>query len=143
MSLPQDEDVYTFFEPVLPVDLSSIARIKLNDGLKPQGERKSSLKLLANRNGTKSPHSKTQRPFPNSEKRTANHSSGNARRPSPEKNSWNVLDLKVENYFSCAVGRHRTDARYLLASSDDVVSFLKQLADASVPYSSHCGAFKS
>lgn len=128
LSRPQDEDVYTFFEPVLPADLMSIARTKLNDGLKPQGERKSSLKLPANRNGTKSPHSKTQRPFPNSsEKRTA-------LRPSPETHSWNVLDLKVENYFSCAVGRPRTNARYLLVSSDDVVSFLKQLADASLSH---------
>lgn len=143
MSLPQDEDVYTFFEPVLPANPISIARIKVSDGLKLQGERRSSLKLQTNRNGSKSSHSKTQRSLLNSEKRTTNHNSGNARRPSPEKSSWNVLDLKVENYFSCAVGRPRTHARYLLGSSDDVVLFLKRLADASVPNSSSCGVLNS
>ncbi|XP_048321027.2 alpha,alpha-trehalose-phosphate synthase [UDP-forming] 1 [Ziziphus jujuba] len=128
--LGKDEDVYTFFEPVLPADPISISRSKVSDGLKSPGDRRS-LKLPANRNGSKSSNSKTQRSLPNPEKRTTNNSSGNTRRPSPEKISWNVLDLKVENYFSCAVGRHRTNARYLLGSSDDVVSFLKQLANAS------------
>ncbi|KAF3442343.1 hypothetical protein FNV43_RR16259 [Rhamnella rubrinervis] len=141
--LGKDEDVYTFFEPLLPTDPISIARTKVSDGLKLQGERRSSLKLQTSRNGSKSSHSKTQQSLPNSEKRMMNHNSGNARRPPPEKSSWNVLDLKVENYFSCAVGRPRTQARYLLGSSDDVVSFLKQLADASVPNSSSCGAFNS
>lgn len=39
-----------------------------------------------------------------------------------------VLDLKGENYFSCAVGRKRSNARYSLPSSEDVVSFLKSIA---------------
>ena len=46
--------------------------------------------------------------------------------------SWNecssVLDLNGDNYFSCAVGRKRSKARYLLDSADDVVSFLRNLA---------------
>ena len=41
-----------------------------------------------------------------------------------------VLDLKGENYFSCAVGRKRSSARYLLGSPADVVSLLKELADS-------------
>ncbi|GKF81331.1 hypothetical protein Tco_0239933, partial [Tanacetum coccineum] len=49
---------------------------------------------------------------------------------SPDKVSWNVLDLKADNYFSCAVGRTRTNARYLVPTSDDVVSFLKDLTQA-------------
>ncbi|KAL3839982.1 hypothetical protein ACJIZ3_024573 [Penstemon smallii] len=40
-----------------------------------------------------------------------------------------ILDLKGQNYFSCAVGRNRSNARYLLGSSAEVVSFLKELAD--------------
>eukprot|EP00250_Pteridium_aquilinum_P003695 c14001_g1_i1 orf=129-3305(+) len=39
-----------------------------------------------------------------------------------------VLDLKGENYFSCAVGRKRSNARYSLPSSEDVVFFLKSIA---------------
>ncbi|KAK7850306.1 Alpha,alpha-trehalose-phosphate synthase [UDP-forming] 1 [Quercus suber] len=131
--LTKDEDVYTFFEPELPSDASAIARAKANDGLKLPSERRSSLKLPANRSGSKSSssQSKTQRPLLNSDKRITSHTCGSGRRPSPEKVSWNVLDLKGENYFSCAVGRTRTNARYTLGSSDDVVSFLKELADAS------------
>lgn len=39
-----------------------------------------------------------------------------------------VLDLKADNYFSCAVGRKCSTSRYLLGSSADVVSLLKELA---------------
>ncbi|EXB54073.1 Alpha,alpha-trehalose-phosphate synthase [UDP-forming] 1 [Morus notabilis] len=130
--LGKDEDVYTFFEPVLPVDTFGITRTKAADSVKLPCERKSSMKLPANKNGPKSSNSRAQRPLSNSEKKIANHNSGSGRRPSPEKSSWNVLDLKVENYFSCAVGRPRTNARYLLGSPDDVVSFLKELADTSL-----------
>lgn len=42
-----------------------------------------------------------------------------------------VLDLKGENYFSCAVSRKRSNARYLLRSSNDVVTLLKELAESS------------
>lgn len=127
-STPQDEDVYTFFEPVLPTEAFGITRAKAADGVKSPCERKSSFKLPANKNGQKPSNSRPQRPSPNSEKKAANHNSGSGRRQSPEKSSWNVLDLKVENYFSCAVGRPRTNARYSIGSSDDVVSFLKELA---------------
>jgi trehalose 6-phosphate synthase/phosphatase len=130
--LLQDEDVYTFFEPELPSDPISIARTKASDGLKQPGDKKSSLKLPASKSGSKSSHSKTHQPLLNPDKRNTNHACGNGRRPSPEKISWNVLDLKGENYYSCAVGRTRTKARYTLGSSDDVVSFMKQLADASL-----------
>nr|AXH37638.1 trehalose-6-phosphate synthase [Moringa oleifera] len=124
--LGKDEDVYTFFEPELPSDITGIPRTKPTDAARLPGERRPSLKLPASRSGSKSSQNKAQRP----EKKPANHICENVRRPSPEKISWNVLDLKGENYFSCAVGRTRTSARYLLGSSDDVVSFLKKLADA-------------
>ncbi|XP_061355694.1 alpha,alpha-trehalose-phosphate synthase [UDP-forming] 1-like isoform X2 [Gastrolobium bilobum] len=68
----------------------------------------------------------------NSEKKTSNHICNAPWQPAPEKVSWNVLDLKKENYFSCAVGRTRTKARYTLGTSDDVVAFLMELADASL-----------
>ncbi|KAI6690270.1 hypothetical protein NL676_027098 [Syzygium grande] len=129
--LGKDEDVYTFFEPELPSDALGIARTKATDGLKSPGEKRSSLKLQASKSGSKASAVKTQRPLPNPEKRNNNHASGSGRRSSPDKISWNVLDLKKENYFSCTVGRTRTNARYLVGSSDDVVSFLKELASKS------------
>lgn len=55
-------------------------------------------------------------------------SSGQA---SPESAPLNVMNLAKENYFSCAVGRTRTRARYLLSSSDDVVALLKEMATPS------------
>ncbi|XP_030525172.1 alpha,alpha-trehalose-phosphate synthase [UDP-forming] 1-like [Rhodamnia argentea] len=131
--LGKDEDVYTFFEPELPSDALGIARTKATDGVKSPGEKRSSLKLPASKSGSKASAMKTQRPLPNPDKRNNNHASGSGRRSSPDKISWNVLDLKGENYFSCAVGRPRTNARYLVGSSDDVVLFLKELAHASFP----------
>ncbi|THF96025.1 hypothetical protein TEA_010792 [Camellia sinensis var. sinensis] len=137
--LGKDEDVYTFFEPELPSDTIGIPRTKVPDALKLPGERKPPLKLPASKSGSKSSHSKTQRPLPNVDKKTNNHNCGSGRRSSAEKISWNVLDLKGENYFSCAVGRKRTNARYVLGSSDDVVSFLELLAGASVSSSVSSG----
>ncbi|KAL1299779.1 alpha,alpha-trehalose-phosphate synthase [UDP-forming] 1 isoform X1 [Arachis ipaensis] len=127
----QDEDIYAFFEPELPSSGAAHSRSKVTDGIKFPGEKMTSLKIPANKNGTKSSQNKAQRPAPNSEKKPTNHVCRAPRRPAPEKISWNVLDLKKENYFSCAVGRTQTNARYTLGSSDDVVAFLKELAGAS------------
>ncbi|PKI60062.1 hypothetical protein CRG98_019547 [Punica granatum] len=131
--LGKDEDVYTFFEPELPSDALGIARTKASEGMNSLLERRPSLKLPTGKSGSKSSNNpRAQRPLPNPEKRTtANNSSGSGKRSSPEKISWNVLDLKGENYFSCAVGRTRTNARYLLNSSDNVVLLLKELAGPS------------
>ncbi|RDX98537.1 Alpha,alpha-trehalose-phosphate synthase [UDP-forming] 1, partial [Mucuna pruriens] len=127
----QDEDIYAFFEPELPSIGVGLPRSKVAEGVKFPVERISSLKIPASKNGTKSPQNKGQRAVSNSEKKTTNHVCRAPRRPAPEKVSWNVLDLKKENYFSCAVGRTQTNARYTLGSSDEVVAFLKELADAS------------
>lgn len=142
--LGKDEDVYTFFEPDLPSDTVGIPRTKLTDAFKLQGERRAHLKLpaAANKSDSKSSShshsSKARVPQlqPNgAEKKTNNNhigANGNWRRPSPvEKTSWNVLDLKGENYFSCSVGRTRTNARYVLGNCDEVVTFLKELAESS------------
>ncbi|GAB2284304.1 threalose-6-phosphate phosphatase [Dionaea muscipula] len=128
--LEKDEDVYTFFEPELPLDSIGYSRSKVSDAIKLPGDRRSSpLKIPTGRAGLKQPHGKAPRSSPNIEKRMATQNgSGHGRKPSPEKISWNVLDLKKENYFSCAVSRTRTSARYTLGSSDEVVSFLKRLA---------------
>lgn len=136
--------MYTFFEPELPSDAVGMPRTKLTDAFKIPGERRPPLKLqaAANKSGSKSSShshsSKARVPQvqPNGAEKKANNNhicgSGNWRRPSlPEKTSWNVLDLKGENYFSCSVGRTRTNARYVLGSCDEVVAFLKELAEAS------------
>ncbi|KAL2326848.1 hypothetical protein Fmac_020275 [Flemingia macrophylla] len=131
--LGKDEDLYSFFEPDPPSIGVGLPQSKVTmDGVKGPVERKPSLKVPATKSGPKSSsQNKAQRPVSNSEKKTNNHLCSSPRKPAPEKESWNVLDLKKENYFSCAVGRTRTNARYTLDSSDDVVSFLKELAGAS------------
>ncbi|CAI9784295.1 unnamed protein product [Fraxinus pennsylvanica] len=123
--LLKDEDVYTFFEPELPPDTIGMPRTRATDAVKLATEKQSSPKLPYARNSTKS-QGKSQQYGPNLDKEASR-----SRRSSPEKISWNVLDLKKENYFSCAVGQTRTSARYLLKTSDDVVSFLKEMAEAS------------
>ncbi|CAN0891222.1 Alpha,alpha-trehalose-phosphate synthase [UDP-forming] 1 [Linum grandiflorum] len=134
--LGKDEDVYSFFEPELPSDGLGIMRSKQSESAaKPSGERRpSSRKLPGNSRGagSSSQSKPSQRAVPHPERMsTTSFSNSNGRRASPEKISWNVLDLKGDNYFSCAVGRKRTNARYMLGSSDEVVSFLKKLANAS------------
>ncbi|KAI3466017.1 hypothetical protein Pfo_022680 [Paulownia fortunei] len=125
--LGKDEDVYTFFEPELPPDSLGLPRTKVTDAIKLSVEKRSAPKLPSGRSSSK-PQGKSQHHGPNPDKKSTTGAAGSSKRSSPENNSWNVLDLKKENYFSCAVGRNRTNARYLLNTSDDVVTFLKELA---------------
>ncbi|KAJ4981301.1 hypothetical protein NE237_032138 [Protea cynaroides] len=129
--LGKDEDIYTFFEPELPGEPSAAARGKVSDTVETSLDRRTSPKLPVSKTGPKASHGKTYRNPVTNEKGT-NHNSGNAR-SSQEGIPWHecsVLDLKGENYFSCAVGRKRSNARYLLNSSEDVVKFLKEMAVA-------------
>ncbi|KAK6132530.1 hypothetical protein DH2020_033739 [Rehmannia glutinosa] len=127
--LGKDEDVYTFFEPELPPDSLGLPRTKVTDAIKLSVEKRAAQKLPSGRSSSK-PQGKSQQHGSNSDKKSTTGAAGSSRRSSAENTSWNVLDLKKENYFSCAVGRTRTNARYLLNTSDDVVTFLKELAEA-------------
>lgn len=123
----KDEDVYAFFEPELPPESINLPKFKGPDQVPYFFERRSAPKFQTSRSSSKSSQQKYQRP-------AISPNPGAGRRPSPEteRTSWNVLDLKKENYFSCAVGRTRTNARYLLNSSADVVAFMNELAEASL-----------
>ncbi|CAK8534922.1 unnamed protein product [Lathyrus sativus] len=129
--LAKDEDIYDFFEPEPSCFGASLQRSKLTEAAKFANEKVSPLKNPSVKNGFKSTNqNKGQRPISNSPKKTSNLFSRAARKPAPEKITWNVLDLKKENYFSCAVGRTQTNARFTLPSSDEVAEFLKKLAHA-------------
>ncbi|KAK9267678.1 hypothetical protein L1049_010110 [Liquidambar formosana] len=129
--LGKDEDVYTFFEPELPSEPAMAARTRVVDPIKT-----TALKLPASKIGSKAFRGKSQRPLSTLEKRKINHCNGSGwqctthDRMSLQEGS-SVLDLNGDNYFSCAVGRKRSKARYLLGSSDDVVTLLKELAEFS------------
>ncbi|GFQ06413.1 alpha alpha-trehalose-phosphate synthase [UDP-forming] 1 [Phtheirospermum japonicum] len=122
--LGKDEDIYTFFEPDLPPGSTCAPRTS---------EKRATHKFPAGRSSSSKSHGK-------SSTGSTSQSSSSNKRPSPENStitSWNVLDLKRENYFSCAVGRTCTSARYLINSSDEVVNFLKGLAAESFSHSSY------
>lgn len=116
--------MYTFFEPELHQISLGLPRGKLTEAVKHSGERRQGTKVPSCRSNSSRPQGKSQQNGgPSSDKKSS------SKRSSPENISWNVLDLKKENYYSVAVGRTRTNARYLLNTSDDVVTFLKELAE--------------
>ncbi|KVI00773.1 hypothetical protein Ccrd_020974 [Cynara cardunculus var. scolymus] len=78
------------------------------------------------RNGFSGPRGKKSHPFSASDGNDACNENGNGKDTTPS-----ILDLNSNNYFSCAVKRKRSSARYLLSSSADVVSLLEKLADVS------------
>ncbi|CAI0475468.1 unnamed protein product, partial [Linum tenue] len=128
--LNKDEDIYSFFEPELPAMTHISSRATSPD---PYGyaSRGSKPKLPGSRTPKSQAHLMKQRSLSTLERSNFGTSSwrqlGRDDRASHEGSS--VLDLKGENYFSCAVSKKRTNARYLLRSSSDVVELLKELAD--------------
>lgn len=131
----QDEDIYTFFEPELPSEPANSSRMKLSEASKPNPDKRLTGRSSSIKNNSRGSHVKSQRvPVGSEKKMSANHNIHAGWRSPQEAMSWregsSVLDLKGDNYFSCAVGRKRSNARYLLNSSDEVVAFLKKLAEA-------------
>ncbi|XP_071920456.1 alpha,alpha-trehalose-phosphate synthase [UDP-forming] 1 [Coffea arabica] len=127
--LPKDEDIYTFFEPELPVGGATTSRAKIS---KPRNQTAS--KISAQKSSFGPFVQKAPQAFSSSEKTTTSNGNGHwwsmMRDRLTVHEGSSVLDLKGENYFSCAVGRKRSSARYLLGSPADVVSLLKELADS-------------
>ncbi|XP_012091863.1 alpha,alpha-trehalose-phosphate synthase [UDP-forming] 1 isoform X2 [Jatropha curcas] len=124
--LTKDEDIYTFFEPELPNEPPAKARCRSLDPVTSHLP-----KVPCSRSRSKA-HLNKQRSMSTLER---NKVGTPAWRPIQHDRikmheGSSVLDLKAENYFSCAVSRKRSNARYLLGTSDDVVILLKELADS-------------
>lgn len=119
-SILQDEDVFTFLdpEPRTQRDHSYRKLENTKDRLRGNGGRGNSMELTSNSRPSKWSLMRTKT-FPSS---------------LPEPDSVEaldaIIDVSTETYFSCAVGRKRSTARYSLPSSDEVVLFFKALADA-------------
>ncbi|CAN1230327.1 Alpha,alpha-trehalose-phosphate synthase [UDP-forming] 1 [Linum grandiflorum] len=128
--LAKDEDIYTFFEPVLPVAPQITSRATSPD---PYGSSRSSKPKLPG--GSRTPKSQAhlmkQRSLSTLERTNFGISSWRptAASTSSRHEGSSVLDLKGENYFSCAVSKKRSNARYLLRSSNDVVGLLRDLSN--------------
>ncbi|KAL5992690.1 Trehalose-6-P synthase/phosphatase complex synthase subunit [Asimina triloba] len=131
--LGKDEDIYTFFEPDLPAEPVATSRAKVADTAKQCSGNKRSSPKSPSKSSSKASHGKTNKNSVGLERKAStnnNHNSDSGWRSSQESISWHegssVLDLKGENYFSCAVGRKRSNARYLLGSSDEI-AFMRSL----------------
>nr|CAB3464708.1 unnamed protein product [Digitaria exilis] len=129
--LGKDEDIYVFFDPEYPSESK----------VKPEGgstslDRRPNGRPSNGRSNSRSSQSRTQKP----QQAVAERSSASSHSSASSDHNWregsSVLDLKGENYFSCAVGRKRSNARYLLNSSEEVVSFLKEMATATADFQS-------
>nr|CAB3460965.1 unnamed protein product [Digitaria exilis] len=129
--LGKDEDIYVFFDPEYPSESK----------VKPEGgstslDRRPNGRPSNGRSNSRSSQPRTQKP----QQAVAERSSSSSHSSASSDHNWregsSVLDLKGENYFSCAVGRKRSNARYLLNSSEEVVSFLKEMATATADFQS-------
>ena len=127
----QDEDIYTFFEPELPSEVPAPVRPHV-----PTPIRTCVSKLPVSKSGSRAARLNKQRSLSTIERNTSYPVVGGvlpsmmADRMSLQEGS-SVLDLQGDNYFSCSVARKRSNSRYLLGSSDDVVKLLRELADHS------------
>ncbi|KAL7590846.1 hypothetical protein Lser_V15G32456 [Lactuca serriola] len=123
--LPKDEDIYTFFEPELPVATPTPTHSSLGspgNGFSPNHSARRTGSGSGSRSGGYFVSASDSEDDDSNGKRSSSTTMDVHKGPS-------VLDLQGDNYFSCAVGRKRSTARYLLNSSADVVTLLKKLAD--------------
>jgi trehalose 6-phosphate synthase/phosphatase len=133
----QDEDIYVFFDPEYP----SESKVKPEGGSASLDRRPNGRPASNGRSNSRNPQSRPQK----AQQAASERSSSSSHSSTSSNHDWregsSVLDLKAENYFSCAVGRKRSNARYLLSSSEEVVSFLKELATETAGFQSSCADY--
>ncbi|KAK3119874.1 hypothetical protein QOZ80_9AG0676870 [Eleusine coracana subsp. coracana] len=122
--LAKDEDIYVFLDP--------------ESNVKPEA---GSASLDRRPNGRSSNGRTNSRNLPSRVQKApaaSERSSPSGHSTTTSNHDWreglSVLDLKGKNYFSCAVGRKQSNARFLLNSTEEVVSVLKELATATPGY---------
>ncbi|GLT80169.1 hypothetical protein SLA2020_516230 [Shorea laevis] len=133
--LMKDEDIYTFFEPELPPEPPAVPNpVKTSaskSSLSNEGESKAAFRIEGSLRTLERcmtrPAKAPGAPRPLTLETT----------PSFHESYSAVLDLEGDNYFSCAVGRQQSKARYVLGSSD-VAVLLWQLAGLSPPNWTDC-----
>ncbi|MBA0739798.1 hypothetical protein Gogos_013033 [Gossypium gossypioides] len=120
--LTKDEDIYTFFEPELPSEVPALVRPQVPTQVRTSivGSRAA---LLMKQNSM----SAVEQNKSYSIDGDTLHSMVTDRISLQEGSS--VLDLQANDYFSCSVARKRSNSRYRLQSSDEVVTLLRELAD--------------
>ncbi|KAF9589773.1 hypothetical protein IFM89_028682 [Coptis chinensis] len=123
VNVTKDEDIYRFFEPKPPTELAGSEGPQVSDqGQSHIPKISHSPKLTRSLSGITLA---SEVPVVSESLAGTPHLSTSA----DEKRL--ILNLKTENYFSCAVKRECSKARYKLESSDKVVELIKELAAVS------------
>ncbi|KAH8953132.1 hypothetical protein BDL97_08G007600 [Sphagnum fallax] len=140
--LSKDEDVYTYFDPKLPFerDRHSSTHLTTNGKLdKAAGDRrlaaKSCDRYLAKSNKMAVVRTKSGSllsPESNGSPYTRSNNFKDRKNidwETMELDSSVVMNISADTYFSCAVGRKSSAARYSLSSTEEVVDFFQALAN--------------
>ncbi|KAH9554672.1 hypothetical protein CY35_08G075700 [Sphagnum magellanicum] len=138
--LSKDEDVYTYFDPEVPFERDHPTMHPTTNGKLEKGPldrrlaAKSCDRILAKSNKMGVVRTKTTAlvsPECNGSYTECNsfkdhkHNDGETM----ELDSGTVMNISGDTYFSCAVGRKRSSARYSLGSTEEVVEFFQALAN--------------
>jgi trehalose 6-phosphate synthase/phosphatase len=127
--------VYAYFDPELSFD-RECGNGKMEKGLDRRLSTRSSDRIMAKSNKTGIVRTKTYPHFSperNGSYQTASHSRTNSfkdRKYSERDMMEDLVNVSADTYVSCAVGRKRSAARYFVENVNEVVSFVKSLADA-------------
>lgn len=129
--------MYAYFDPELSFDRDqSCGNGKMEKGLDRRLSAKSSDRTVAKSNKSGGGRTKTYphiSPDRNGSHQSASHSRTNSfkdRKYSERDMMEDLVNVSADTYVSCAVGRKRSAARYFLENVNEVVSFVKSLADA-------------
>ncbi|KAB2065334.1 hypothetical protein ES319_A09G082800v1 [Gossypium barbadense] len=120
--LTKDEDIYTFFEPELPSEVPASVRPQVPTQVRTSTAGSRAALLLKQNSMSAVEQNKSY-----SIDGDTLHLMVTDRISFQEGSS--VLDLQANDYFSCSVARKRSNSRYRLQSSDEVVTLLRELAD--------------
>jgi hypothetical protein len=130
----QDEDVFTYFDPEPPFPSDHPAS-SAGDPLDPRLAAKVGNRSLSKTTKMGVVRTKTyplispERFGSGSPSRSNSFKDRKYSERDTKEELGKVIQLTPATYFSCAVGRKRSAARWSLASSEEVVSFFKALAD--------------
>ena len=143
MCLYQDEDIYRFFEPNLPAEAEEgpsqrggERRLDHHKGLRGSDRiyaAKAKIKigdhhLHRKSSGLVSGSPECYRLSSSREKGSGDRRSVDSEDSGRSGEYVSILDLNGDHYFSCAVGRRRSQARFSMNTSEEVVSMLQTLA---------------
>ena len=129
--------MYAYFDPELSFDRDHLSNNgKMERGFDRRLSAKSSDRIMAKSNKTGVVRTKTYpriSPDRNGSHQSGSHSRTNSfkdRKYSERDMMEELVNVSADTYVSCAVGRKRSAARYFLENVNEVVSFVKSLADA-------------